>query len=80
MAIMMRQEPQPPPERERLQDDDAASRCHENLRSFRAQLGRERSDVRRATLERLIEEEERKLRKLVDPRTGGSPAPGEAAG
>jgi hypothetical protein len=65
---MMRREPQPPPGRERL-PDDAAWRCRENLRSFRGQLGRERSDVRRATLERLIEEEERKLQKLIDPRT-----------
>jgi len=47
--------------------EEAVWRCHENLRNFRAQLGRERSEVRKTTLARLIAEEEQRLQELNDP-------------
>jgi hypothetical protein len=45
------------------------------IRNFRAQLGREPSETRRATLFRLLAEEERKLDQLAS-RAGPAAPPG----
>jgi hypothetical protein len=45
--------------------EEAVWRCQQNITSFRAQLTRETKESRRATLAKLLGEEERKLERLL---------------